>query len=316
MVNIKEIATQCLQDEANAIMRLIPQMNGTFEPAINTLYNCKGHVIVSGVGKSGHIGAKLAATLASTGTPAFYINPLDALHGDLGMITKNDVALLISNSGNSDDLLKIVSFLEEDKIPIISLTGNKDSLLARHSDFCIPVAVDHEACPLNLAPTSSTTATLAMGDAIACVLMEMRRFKSKDFAKFHPAGSLGKKLITAVRDVMYTENLPIIPPDMKLSDAIIQISKGQIGTGVVMDNDEILGIITDGDIRRAVEGARENFFNVNVSEVMTTNPKIVYPDAKLTEIQEIFRKYMIHTLLVVDRSKHLLGIVDYFSIMN
>lgn len=315
-MNIKEIVTQCLQDEANAILGLIPQMNGTFDEAVNVLYNCKGHVIVSGVGKSGHVGAKIAATLSSTGTPAFYINPLDALHGDLGMITKDDVALLISNSGNSDDLLKIVSFLEDDKIPIVVMTGNKDSLLARHSDYCITVNVDREACPLNLAPTSSTTATLAMGDAIACALMELRKFRSKDFAKFHPAGSLGKKLVTAVKDVMYTDNLPIIPPDMLLSDAIIQISKGQIGTGVVMNGDTIMGIVTDGDIRRAVEGAKENFFNVTVSEVMTTKPKLVSPNAKLTEIQEIFRKYMIHTLLVVDKSKHLLGIVDYFSIMN
>ena len=315
-MKIRNIAEQCLRDEADAISALIPQMNEDFEKAVGLLLSCKGHVVVSGVGKSGHVGAKIAATLSSTGTPSFYINPLDALHGDLGMITKNDVALLISNSGNSDDLLRMVSFLEEEKIPIVSMTGNPDSLLARHSDYHISVSVDHEACPLNLAPTSSTTAALAMGDAIACVLMEIRQFKSKDFAKFHPAGSLGRKLVTRVKDVMYTENLPIIPPDMKLSDAIILISKGQIGTGVVMDGDKILGIITDGDIRRAVEGAKENFFNVAVSEVMTPNPKTVCPDAKLSQIQSIFHKYMIHTLLVVDKEGHLKGIVDYFSIMN
>lgn len=315
-MNILSIAEQCLRDEAEAIQGLISQMNEDFEKAVGMLLSCKGHVIVSGVGKSGHVGAKIAATLSSTGTPAFYINPLDALHGDLGMITKNDIALLISNSGNSDDLLRMVSFLEDEKVPIVSMTGNPESLLARHSNYHISVAVDHEACPLNLAPTSSTTAALAMGDAIACVLMELRQFKSKDFAKFHPAGSLGKKLVTRVKDVMYTENLPIIPPDMKLSDAIIQISRGQIGTGVVMQGEKILGIVTDGDIRRAVERNRDNFFNVVVSEIMTENPKTVCPEAKLSQIQNIFLKYMIHTLLVVDKEGHLKGIVEYFSIMN
>lgn len=315
-MNILSIAEQCLRDEAEAIQGLISQMNEDFEKAVGMLLSCKGHVIVSGVGKSGHVGAKIAATLSSTGTPAFYINPLDALHGDLGMITKNDIALLISNSGNSDDLLRMVSFLEDEKVPIVSMTSNPESLLARHSNYHISVAVDHEACPLNLAPTSSTTAALAMGDAIACVLMELRQFKSKDFAKFHPAGSLGKKLVTRVKDVMYTENLPIIPPDMKLSDAIIQISRGQIGTGVVMQGEKILGIVTDGDIRRAVERNRDNFFNVVVSEIMTENPKTVCPEAKLSQIQNIFLKYMIHTLLVVDKEGHLKGIVEYFSIMN
>lgn len=316
MIDKKNIAIQCLKAEADAIVGLVGQLDAEFEKAVDLMLACKGHILVSGVGKSGHIGAKIAATLSSTGTPAFYINPLDALHGDLGMVTDDDVALLISNSGNSDDLLRIVAFLKDAKVPIISITGNPDSLLARHSDYHVKVMVDREACPLNLAPTSSTTSVLAMGDAMACVLMEMRNFKAKDFAKFHPAGSLGKKLVTKVKNVMYTENLPVMPKDMKLADAIIVISKGQIGTGVVMEDDRILGIVTDGDIRRAVEGNRENFFNVAVKDIMSRKPKKVSPDDKLSDIQGIFQKYMIHTLLVVDENDRLKGIVDYFSIMN
>lgn len=315
-MEIREIAARCLKDESQALLDLIPKLDGNFDGAVNLLYNCKGHVVVSGVGKSGHIAAKVAATLASTGTPAFYVNPLDALHGDLGMITVNDVALLISNSGNSDEILRMAAFLDERHIPIISLTGNPESLLAHTATHNINVSVEKEACPLNLAPTSSTTAAMAMGDALACVLIELRHFKAQDFAMFHPGGLLGKKLVTKVKDVMYTEHLPIIPPEMKLVDAIISISNGHLGLGVVMRDERILGIITDGDIRRAVEGSKENFFNLSVSEAMTKTPKTINPDAKLTQIQYMFHQYKIHSLLVVDKNNRLLGIVDYFAIMN
>lgn len=315
-MEIRDIAARCLRDESQALLDLIPQLDGNFDGAINLLYNCKGHVVLSGVGKSGHIAAKIAATLASTGTPAFYVNPLDALHGDLGMITENDVALLISNSGNSDEILRMAAFLQERDLPIVALTGNPTSLLARTSTHHINVAVEKEACPLNLAPTSSTTAAMAMGDALACVLIELRHFRAQDFAMFHPGGLLGKKLVTKVKDVMYTEHLPIIPPEMKLVDALISISNGHLGLGVVMHDDRILGIITDGDIRRAVEGSKENFFNLSVAEAMTKTPKTINPEAKLTQIQYMFHKYKIHSLLVVDKNNHLLGIVDYFAIMN
>ena len=315
-MEIREIAAKCLRDEANALLEMIPALDESFDKAIELIFESKGHLVVSGVGKSGHIGAKIAATLASTGTPSFYVNPLDALHGDLGMIKEGDVALLISNSGNSDEILRIVASLEERHTPIVSMTGNPDSLLAKHSDYHINVAVEKEACPLNLAPTSSTTAALAMGDAMACALMGLRKFKANDFAKFHPAGSLGKKLVTRVKDVMYTENLPIIPPDMKLVDAIISISNGKLGLGVVVKDEELLGIITDGDIRRAVEGSKDNFFKVTVEECMTRNPKTINPEAKLMQIQAMFHKNKIHSLLVVDKERHLLGIVDYFAIMN
>lgn len=312
----REIGARCLRDEAQTLLDLIPQLDDNFDKVVDMIYATKGHVVVTGVGKSGHIGAKIAATLASTGTPSIFINPLDALHGDLGMITDDDLVVLISNSGNTDELLRIIASLEERHIKIISMTGNPTSLIVSHSDLHICVKVKKEACPLNLAPTSSTTAALAMGDAIACALMEMRKFKANDFAMFHPGGSLGRKLVTRVKDVMYTENFPIIPPTMKLSDAIIHISNGKLGLGVVMSEEKIIGIITDGDIRRAVEGAKSNFFNLSVSDVMTSNPKTIGPEAKLTQIQAMFRTHKIHSLLVVDSPGHLIGIVDYFAIMN
>ena len=316
MSKIIDIGKQCLKDEAGAIMNLVPTVGETFEKAVELIYSCTGHVILSGVGKSGHVGQKIAATFASTGTPAFYINPLDALHGDLGMVTPCDVALLISNSGQSDEILRIVSALENRHIPIISITGNSESILAKHSNYHILVAVDHEACPLNLAPTSSTTAVLAMGDAIACALMELRNFKSNDFAMFHPAGSLGKRLVTKVKDVMYADDLPVFAPDKKLIDAIIDISKRQLGVGIVMDGDNIVGLITDGDIRRAVEGKGRNVFDVKVQDAMTQNPKTINQNEKLAKVQDIFQKYLIRCMPVVDDDNKLIGLVDYFAIMN
>lgn len=312
----KEIASKCFRDEAQALLDLIPQLDEQFEQAVDLLYRCQGHVIVTGVGKSGHVGAKIAATLASTGTPAFFINPLDALHGDLGMVTQNDVVLMISNSGNTDELLRFIDFLQERHISIISITGNSQSLMAKNSSFHITAKVEKEACPLNLAPTSSTTAALAMGDAIAITLMEIRQFKTKDFAELHPGGSLGYKLITRVKDVMYRGNFPILSRNMKLSDALIHISNGKLGLGIVTNKEEILGIITDGDIRRAVEGAQSNFFSMTVEQIMTTHPKTIHPEAKLTEIQDMFKKHKIHSLLVTDAQQHLVGIVDYFAIMQ
>lgn len=315
-VTPKESAIRCLRDESQALLDLIPQLDDQFDQVIDLIYQCKGHLVVTGVGKSGHVGAKMAATLSSTGTPAVYINPLDAFHGDLGMIMPDDIVLMISNSGYTDEMLRIVAWLEEHHIPIVSMTGNADSLLARHSTYHILVHVEKEACPLNLAPTSSTTAAIAMGDAIAIALMERRKFKANDFAMYHPGGSLGRKLITRVKDVMYTENFPIVPPDRLLVDAIIDISRGKLGLGIVMQDEHVLGIITDGDIRRAVEHRKENFLSVKVSDVMTVNPKTINPEAKLTQIQAMFRKHKIHSLLVLDKEEHLIGIVDYFAIMN
>lgn len=225
MANSKAYGGQCLRDEAQAILNLIPQLDENFERAVELMYHCRGKVIVTGVGKSGNIGMKIAATLASTGTPAFFINPLDAYHGDLGAMTSEDVVLALSNSGQTDELLRFIPILLHMHVPIIGMSRNPESLLAKYSTVHVKVYVEHEACPLNLAPTSSTTAALAMGDALAVALMKVRDFKPRDFAQFHPGGELGKRLLTTAEDVMRTDDLPIIPQDMHLGEAIIEVSE-------------------------------------------------------------------------------------------
>ena len=315
-MTIRDYAIQCIKDEAKALLDLIPKIDRNFEDAVELIYRCHGKVIVTGVGKSGHIGAKIAATLSSTGTPSFFINRLDVYHGDLGVMTRDDVVLAISNSGQTDELLRFIPMVLHMDIPIIGMSGNPDSLLAKYSTCHINVSVDKEACPLNLAPTSSTTATLAMGDAIAVALMEKRNFKPQDFAQFHPGGELGKRLLTTAHDVMITEMMPLMTPDMHLGDAIILVSKGKLGLGVAMtDENTIAGLITDGDIRRAMEKWREKFFDKTVADIMTERPKTVTPDTKISEIQRIMSRYKIHSVLVVDKERHLLGVVDHYSCM-
>ena len=313
MINVRAIAEKCLRDEAQAILGVIGQLNDNFERAVELILNCSGKVVVTGVGKSGHIANKIAATFSSTGTPAFFMNPLDAFHGDLGMVADGDVIILISYSGQTDELLRLLPYFQHRGLPVISITGNKESLLAKNSQAHIWVSVEREACPLNLAPTSSTTATLALGDALACALIEVRNFKANDFAQFHPGGSLGRRLLTTARDVMHKENLPIIPSTMLLGDAIIHVSDGKLGLCVIKDGEEIKGIITDGDIRRAMQNIRERFFETEVQEVMTRKPKCVSPDMKIAAIQKMMHHYKIHAVLVVDEQKRLLGVVDSFS---
>ena len=313
--NANDYAAQCLRDEAEALLELIPQLDENFDKAVTMIYNCKGKVIVTGVGKSGNIGAKIAATLASTGTPAFFINPLDVFHGDLGVMTPDDVVLALSNSGQTDELLRFIPMVLHMNVPLVSMTGNSESLLAKYSNAHIKVWVKKEACPLNLAPTSSTTAALAMGDALAIALMEMRGFKPTDFAQFHPGGELGKRLLTTAKDVMRSNDLPIIPPEMHLGEAIIHVSKGKLGLGVAIVDDKIVGLITDGDIRRAMEKWQADFFDKTVGDLMTRTPKCVSPTTKITEIQRIMHKHKIHTVLVTDTKKHLLGVVDHYSCM-
>ena len=312
---IRQYAKQCLEDEAQALLELIPQLDENFDKAVNMIYNCKGKIIVTGVGKSGHIGAKIAATLSSTGTPAFFINPLDVFHGDLGVMTSDDIVLALSNSGQTDELLRFIPMVLHMNIPIISMTGNENSLLAKYSNAHIKVWVKKEACPLNLAPTSSTTATLAMGDALAVALMEVRHFEPRDFAQFHPGGELGKRLLTTAEDVMISHDLPVIDKNMNLGDAIILVSKGKLGLGVSTENDKVIGLITDGDIRRAMEKWREKFFDKKVKDIMTTTPKSVLPSTKITEIQRIMHQYKVHTVLVVNEENKLLGVVDHYSCM-
>ncbi|OYP59501.1 KpsF/GutQ family sugar-phosphate isomerase [Prevotella sp. P5-92] len=312
----REYAIQCLKDEAQAILDLIPYIDKEFDDAVELIFRCHGKVIVTGVGKSGHIGAKIAATLSSTGTPSFFINPLDVFHGDLGVMTKDDVVLAISNSGQTDELLRFIPMVLHMEIPIIGMSGNPQSLLAKYSSCHLNVSVKKEACPLNLAPTSSTTATLAMGDALAVALMEKRNFRPQDFAHFHPGGELGKRLLTTAQDVMRSDDLPVITPDMHLGEAIILVSKGKLGLGIAMNADDtIAGLITDGDIRRAMEKWKVQFFNKTVSDIMTVTPKTVTRQTKISDIQKMMNRYKVHSVLVTDKERHLLGVVDHYSCM-
>ena len=295
------------------MLDLIPKMNEEFDRAVELMMQCQGKVIVTGVGKSGHIGAKIAATLASTGTPSFFVNPLDVYHGDLGVMSTGDVVIAISNSGQTDELLRFIPMVLHMEIPIIAMTGNPESLLAKYSTCHLNVSVAKEACPLNLAPTSSTTATLVMGDALAVALMEQRNFQPQDFAQFHPGGELGKRLLTTAQDVMITENLPLLTEDMHLGEAIILVSKGKLGLGVAIAKDHVIGLITDGDIRRAMEKWQAKFFDRTVGDIMTRTPKMVGPQTKIAEIQKTMNKHKIHNVQVVNDEHQLLGIVDRYA---
>lgn len=311
-----EVARACIRTEAEAVEGLLPQLDESFNKAVDIVLRCRGKLIVTGVGKSGHIGAKIAATLASTGTSSFFMNALDAYHGDLGMIGTDDVVLAISYSGQTDELLRILPGILSRGVPVIGMSGNPDSLLARNSVVHLNASVRREACPLGLAPTSSTTAALALGDALACALMEARSFKASDFARFHPGGSLGRRLLTRAADVMHTDDLPTVSPSLRMGEALIRMSSGRLGLCVAIDADgRIAGIITDGDIRRAMESRKDRFFNLTVAEVMTRSPKCVQPDTKVNEIEAIMQNRKIHSVLVTDESRTLLGIVDSFSTM-
>ena len=313
MADVISVAKKCFQDEAEAILNLIPKLDDNFTKAIDLIINSTGKLIVTGVGKSGHIGAKIASTLASTGTPSFFVNPLDAFHGDLGMFTAGDVVLAISNSGQTDELLRFIPLLTDRNIPIISMSGNPSSLLAKYSTCHLNVAVSKEACPLNLAPTSSTTATLAMGDAIACALMTVRKFKASDFAQFHPGGSLGRRLLSKVKDYMRTSDLPIVTRESKISDVLMQISLAKMGIAVVVEDEQILGAVTDGDIRRAMQRNQEQFFALTVEDIMSRTPKTILETAKLSQAETIMRKHNIHSLVVVNSDGKLVGVIDTFS---
>ncbi len=306
-------AVQCFEDESQALLDLIPLLDDNFDKAINLILDCKGKIIITGVGKSGHIGAKIAATLSSTGTPSFFVNPLDFYHGDLGVVCENDLVIAISNSGFTDELLRIVPSLIDRNIPIVGISGNPHSLLANYSAAHLNVAVKREACPLNLAPTSSTTATLAMGDAIACCLIKARGFKDTDFAKFHPGGMLGKRLLTKASDIMISKDLPTAEPDTLLKEAVTIVSKGRLGICIAMKNGVIVGLITDGDIRRAMENSQDMFFSLTVADIMTCSPKTVAPTVKVAEIDHILNSNKIHCVLVADEENRLLGVVDSFS---
>lgn len=308
-----ETAKQCLRNEAAAIEALIPRIDDNFRKAVEMILRCEGKVIVTGVGKSGHIATKIAATFASTGTPAFFLNPLDAYHGDLGMLSEKDIVLAISYSGATEELLRFLPLIQLKHIPIIGMSGHPESLLARYSDVHLDISVDHEADPLNLVPTSSTTVTLALGDALACALIEARHFQPTDFAMLHPGGDLGRKLLGKVDDVMVSENLPVVAPGDTMQSAIEVITRGTLGVAVVVENGRLVGIITDGDVRRAMQKLGQAFFSTPVSEIMSRNPKTIMRGAKIVEAGETMNHHSIHTLVVVNADGSVCGIIDSFS---
>lgn len=316
MTAISERAKHTFRVEAEAVARLGDLLTEDFDKAVRLILHCNGKLIVTGMGKSGLIGRKIAATLASTGTPSFFMHPGEAYHGDLGMIDRQDVVLAISYSGQTDEVLKLIPFLQDNGNAVIGMTGNPASTLARHSDCHLNIAVQEEACPLSLAPTSSTTTTLAMGDALAVALMHERGFRAEDFARFHPGGSLGRRLLTRVSDVMRSDNLPCVSPDMKLSEVIIAISDARLGVAVIVEDGRILGLVTDGDVRRAMQRYDRSFFDVDVAQIMTRTPKTVLPTARITDAEQIMHQHKIHSLLVVNQDGTLAGVVELYDLMR
>ena len=313
-MDIKKLAQEVFEIESKEIANLSKRLTDDFEKAINAILQSSGKLIVSGMGKSGIIGKKIAATLASTGTPSFFLHPGEAYHGDLGMIEENDIVLLISNSGETDEVLKLIPFLKHQKNCTISMSGNDESTLAKNTNYHLNIAVDKEACPLFLAPTSSTTATLVMGDALAVTLMKLRDFKEENFAKFHPGGSLGRRLLTTVGDVMKKKNLPIISSQATIKEVIQRISEGKLGLVVIIDNNKIMGIITDGDIRRTMESREKDFFNLKAEDLMSNHPKLIYESDKLISASNIMSQHKINSLLVVNESNDLVGVVQVYDL--
>ncbi len=310
---ILKVAKEVFVIESNAIMQLGSLLTSDFEDAINQIINCKGKVIISGMGKSGIIGKKIAATFASTGTSSFFMHPGEAYHGDLGMISPADIFVAISRSGETEEMLQLIPFLRENNNIIISITGEPGSTLAKNSHFHLNVHVDKEACPLQLAPTASTTATLAMGDALAVVLMKQRNFKQENFARLHPGGSLGKKLLTKVEDVMVADNLPIVKKEDDIKKVIQVITSSSLGQAVVVENNKISGIISDGDLRRAMTRSEESFFKIKAQDIMTINPKIISKGTMFSEAEELMLQNKINSLLVTDNGK-LAGIVQIYGL--
>lgn len=313
-----ELGREVLLREAKAVTDLEDTLDtGHFARAVELLLNCKGRVVVSGVGKSGHIGRKLAATLASTGTPAFFVHAAEAAHGDLGMITKDDVVIGISYSGETGELLTVIPVLKREGTALITITGNPKSSLAKNADVNLNVHVTAEACPLNLAPTSSTTATLAMGDALAVACMHAKGFTKEDFARSHPGGALGRRLLTHVRDVMRTgDAVPCVKEDISVLDAVREITKKHIGMTAVVNADNVVtGIFTEGDLRRLIE-KRGDIRAIPIAEVMTKTPRTIEADAMAAAAARILEETLVNQLLVVDKAGHLVGALHLHDLMT
>ncbi|HXX56425.1 MAG TPA: KpsF/GutQ family sugar-phosphate isomerase [Thermodesulfovibrionales bacterium] len=318
MSDITGIAAKVLKTEAEAVLALAGRLNSNFERAIEIISGSRGRVIVTGMGKSGLVGKKIAATLASTGTPAFFLHPAEASHGDLGMVTSDDVIIAISNSGETEELLCLIPFLKRFNLSLIAMTGDPDSTLSQAADVSLDVSVKEEACPLGVVPTASTTATMALGDAVAIALLTKRGFREEDFALFHPGGSLGKKLFIQVKDLMHTgEGLPRISPDTPMMNAVVEISSKRLGLTIVTDpDDKILGVVTDGDLRRGIEKWGKAVFDMKAREVMTKEPKIILEDELAAKALSLMEKYSITSLVVPDREGRPKGIIHLHDILK
>ena len=311
---ILELARRTLNVEAEALQNMAEKLGDDFISAVNRILSTTGKLIVTGMGKSGLVGRKIAATLASTGTPSFYLHPGEAFHGDLGMISKEDVILALSFSGETDEVLKIVPFIQSNGNTLISMTGNPNSTLAKNSHIHLDVNVKEEACILHLAPTTSTTAQIAMGDALAIALMKARQFTSMDFARLHPGGSLGRRLLMTVGNVMRKSDLPVVASDCSATEMIHKVSRGGLGLIIIEEGGEIIGIVTDGDVRRAMESRQAEFFNIRPMDIASKSPKMIHPEEKLIEAEKMMTQHKINSLLVVDNNKHLVGVIQIYDI--
>lgn len=315
---LRHSATTVLRTEARAIEALCGRINGQFLAACELILNCRGRIVLSGMGKSGHIANKVAATLASTGTPAFFVHPGEASHGDMGMILADDVVLAISNSGETDELLTILPVLKRKGIALIVMSGNEGSSLGRLADVHIDVSVSEEACPLGLAPTASTTAALAMGDALAIALLESRGFTADDFARSHPAGSLGRRLLLRISDVMHQgADLPTVASTASVFDALMEMTKQGLGMTAVVDAERhLLGVFTDGDLRRAVDAAPIDLRQTAVTLVMSAHPKTISPDQLAVEAARMMEDFKVHALLVTDEANVLVGALNIHDLLR
>ncbi|MBQ3198115.1 MAG: KpsF/GutQ family sugar-phosphate isomerase [Alistipes sp.] len=312
--DILTLARETLHKEAEALMHMATELDEQFIGAVDRILACTGKVILTGMGKSGLIGRKIAATLASTGTPSFYLHPGEAFHGDLGMISSEDVVLALSHSGETDEVLKIVPFIHSNGNVLISITSNPESTLAKNSDLHLNACVKEEACILHLAPTTSTTAQLAMGDALAIALMKARDFTAMDFARLHPGGSLGRRLLMTVGNVMRKNDLPIVAPNCGATEMIHRMTRGGLGLIVIVDEGNIVGIVTDGDLRRAMESLQAKFFDINVMDIATRSPKSINKNAKLIDAEKMMTQHKVNSLLVTDDDGELCGVIQIYDI--
>ena len=311
---ILDVARKAIRTEMEALRHLEETLGDEFAAAVELILACRGKCIITGMGKSGLVGRKIAATLASTGTPSFFLHPGEAFHGDLGMISPDDIVVALSYSGETDEILKIVPFIHSNGNKLVSMTGNPESALAKNSDIHLNVGVKEEACILHLAPTTSTTAQIAMGDALAVSLMRLRNFTSVDFARLHPGGSLGRRLLMTVGNVMRSHDLPVVAPDCPAAEMIHAISKGGLGLIVVCRGDRIEGIVTDGDVRRAMESRRAEFFNIVAADIATPAPKSIAASEKLIEAEKMMTRNKVTSLLVTGDDGKLQGVIQIYDI--